>query len=155
MKTGIKKWIQRILLALAVIFLLAQFVRPARSNPPVDETKALQAPPHVQSILDRSCADCHSHRTTWPWYSNITPVSWWLVDHVKEARHELSLSEFGTYEPKKAAHKMEEVCEMIEKGEMPLREYLWLHPSARLSEADKRTLCEWAKGEEHRILSGR
>jgi hypothetical protein len=141
-----------ILISLVLIFVAAQFVRPPFSNPPVNPAHELRATAPVQSILDRSCNDCHSNRTKYPWYSQITPVSWWLKDHIDEGRGELNLSEFGTYEPKKAAHKLEEVCEMVEKGEMPLREYVWGHPSAKLSVADKQTLCEWAKEERARIL---
>lgn len=136
---------------LLIAFVAIQFYRPPRTNPPVDAQHVMQAPPQVQSILDRSCNDCHTNNTTWPWYTNIAPVSWFTIDHVNEAREELSFSEFGTYAPKKADHKLEEICEMVEKGEMPLREYVWLHPSARLSEADKRTLCEWAESERARL----
>ncbi|HEX8409986.1 MAG TPA: heme-binding domain-containing protein [Thermoanaerobaculia bacterium] len=150
-----KKWLKRIAVVLAVMFVAAQFVRPDMTNPPVDPKVEYRAPAHIQPILDRSCNDCHSNRTRWPWYSQITPVSWWLKDHIDEGRHELSFSEFGTYSPKKAAHKMEEVCEVVKKGEMPLREYVWGHPSARLSEADKHALCEWAGLEERRIKQTR
>jgi hypothetical protein len=139
------KWLKRILLVLAVLILLAQFVRPTRTNPPIDPANELRAPAHVQQVLDRSCNDCHSSRTTWPWYSNVTPVNWYLVDHIKEGRHELNFSEFKTYRAKKQHKKMEEVCEQVEEGEMPLREYVWLHPEARLSEQDKQTLCAWSK----------
>jgi cytochrome c553 len=139
------KWLKRILLALLVLFLVAQFVRPSRANPPVDTAKELRAPANVQQILDRSCNDCHSNRTQWPWYSNVTPVSWYLVDHIKDGRRELNLSEFNSYRAKRQARKMEELCKEVEEGEMPLREYVWLHPEARLSEQDRQTLCTWAK----------
>ena len=147
-----KKIINFVLIALALIFVAAQFVRPGFTNPASDPAHELRAPAQVQSILERSCIDCHSNRSRYPWYSQISPVSWWLKDHIDEARSELNLSEFGTYDAKKAAHKMEEVCEMVEKGEMPLREYVWGHPSAKLSEADKQALCQWSKEERARIL---
>lgn len=147
------KWINRLFVLFGIGFLASQFLRPGRENPPVDAARQLRAPAHVQSILDRSCADCHSNRTKWPWYSNVSPISWWLVDHVKDARRDFSISAFGTYPPNRAARKMEEVCEKVEEGEMPLREYLWLHPGAKLSAADKQTLCTWAKGEQVRILA--
>lgn len=149
------KWIKRILLALAVLFLAAQFVRPDFTNPPIDPRVEYRAPAHIQPILERACNDCHSNRTRWPWYSQITPMSWWLKDHVEEGRHELSFSELGSYPPKKAAHKMEEVCDVVKKGEMPPENYLWMHREARLSDADKRALCEWSQLEERRIKSSR
>ena len=138
--------------ALLLIFIAAQFVRPSFSNPPIDPAHELRPPSNVQAIFARACADCHTNRTIYPWYSRISPLSWWLEDHIDHGREELNLSEFGTYPPKKAAHKMEEVCEMVEKGEMPLREYTWGHWGAKLSDGDKQTLCAWAKAERARIL---
>ncbi len=146
-----KKFIEVVLVALAILFLAAQFVRPDFTNPPTDPSKVLRAPAHVQPILDRSCNDCHSNRTRYPWYSRISPVSWWLKDHIEHGREELNFSEFGRYDPKEADHLMEEVCEMVEKGEMPLREYLWGHRGARLSAADKEALCAWSREERARI----
>jgi hypothetical protein len=151
------KWLKRILLALLVLLLLAQFVRPPRNNPPVDTAKELRAPAHVQPILERACNDCHSNRTTYPWYANVTPLNWYLADHIEEGRHELNFSDFNAYKTKRKARKMEEICEQVEEGEMPLREYTWLHPAAKLSALDKQTLCAWSKGEMQRFraaLSG-
>ena len=145
------KWLKRILFVLSAVFIGIQFVRPARTNPSIDPAKELHAPPHVAAILDRSCMDCHSNRTRWPWYTSVAPVSWWIIDHVNEGRHELSFSAFGGYTQRRQTKKMEQICEEVEEGEMPLREYLWLHPSARLSEADRQTLCAWSKAEQRRL----
>jgi len=141
----VKKVLKVVLIVLVVAFLAAQFVRIDRTNPPVDPAHTIKAPADVQAILDRSCADCHSNNTRWPWYTNVAPVSWWIADHIKEGRRELNLSEFATYSPKKAKHKLEEICEQVEKGEMPLTGYVPLHPEAKLSDADKSRLCEWSK----------
>jgi hypothetical protein len=142
-----KKAIKVILLVLAVAFLTAQFVRPELSNPPVDPMHELRAPANIQPILERSCNDCHSSRTRFPWYSRISPLSWWLKDHIDEGRRELNFSEFATYKPRRKAKKFEEICEQVKEGEMPLWEYLPVHPSAKLSDADRETLCTWAKSE--------
>ncbi|MEO8380261.1 MAG: heme-binding domain-containing protein [Acidobacteriota bacterium] len=147
------KWINGLFVALGVLFLLSQFLRPELSNRPVDPKRQLHAPANVQAILDRSCADCHSSQTHWPWYANVSPLSWWLADHVKAGRSEINFSNFPTTPANRAAHKMEEVCEQVEKGEMPIREYLWMHRSAGLSAADKQTICTWAKGEQTRLLA--
>ena len=147
------KWIGRFFIVLGVVYLATQFLRPEYVNREIDPAKELRAPANVQAILDRSCADCHSQKTKWPWYSQVSPISWWLVDHVGHARRDFSLSDFQSYTPERAAHKMEEVCEQIEKGQMPLPSYLWIHRDARLSAADKQTLCTWAKSEQSRILA--
>lgn len=146
------KWIGIILV---VAFIGIQFYRPARTNPISDERQSLFAgasvPADVQAILQRSCNDCHSNQTKWPWYSHIAPVSWFLVDHVNDGRAELSFSDWGTYPPKKAGHKLEEICELVEKGEMPLESYLIMHRDAALTEGDKQVICNWAKQERAKL----
>ncbi len=134
-----------VLIVLIAAFLVAQVFRPNRVNPPVDPAKALQAPPSVQAILDRSCNDCHSNNTRWPWYTNISPLSWWIADHVKEGRRELNFSEFNGYTERRKGKKLEEICEQVQQGEMPLKNYVPLHPEAKLSDADQQTLCSWTK----------
>jgi hypothetical protein len=55
------------------------------------------------------------------------------------------MSEFGTYPAKKAAHKLEEGFEVIENGEMPMDSYTWMHPEAKLTDAEKKVLINWFK----------
>ena len=131
-------------IALLVVFAAIQVVRPERTNPPFDPADEIRAPRNVQPILERSCYDCHSNETRWPWYSNIAPMSWALADDVKEAREELSFSEWNAYTADHRAHMLEEICEQVEKGEMPQKPYTLMHPGAKLSIEDKRALCVWA-----------
>ncbi len=148
----IVKWV---LLVLAILLVVAQAIRPDMTNPPVNPTHTIQAwtsvPPDVDAILRRSCYDCHSSETRWPWYAQISPVSWWLKDDVSEGRREVSFSEFATYSNKKARKKFEEICEQVNKGEMPLELYVPLHPEAKLSSADRNRLCDWANSEKARL----
>ena len=122
-----RKALKRAALALALLFAAAQFYRPARTNPPVDEGRTLRAnahvTPEVAAILERSCNDCHSSETRWPWYSNVSPVSWYLKRHVEEGRRELSFSEWGGYTPRRRERKLHEICRQVESGEMPLNPY--------------------------------
>lgn len=150
-----KKVLKWVLIVLVVLFAAAQFYRPNLSAQPPDESKSMKAntqmPPEVASILERSCNDCHSSKTQWPWYAQVAPVSWYLKNHVDEGRRELSMSEWGTYPQKKAVRKLGAMCEQVEKGEMPLKSYLLLHPSAKLSDADRKTLCDWTGKEADRL----
>jgi hypothetical protein len=143
------KWWKRLLFVLSAIFAGIQFVRPPLVNPPVDEGLSLYAstpvPADVRGILDRSCVDCHSNRTVWPWYSHVAPASWLLADDVTEGRKELNFSVWCTYKPKRKAHKLEEICEQVKEKEMPLEKYTFVHPSAKLSDSDRARLCEWAE----------
>ena len=150
-----KKTLKWIGIILVVLLVTIQAVRPARTNPTVDESQTISVnatvSPEVAAILERACIDCHSSKTTWPWYSEVAPVSWFLADHVNDARKELSLSDWGTYDSKKKARKLKEICEEVEQGGMPLTSYLLLHPAARLSDSDKQTLCEWTRQETERL----
>ena len=149
--TTTKKIIKIVALAVVLLFVLIQFVRPDRNNPPVNPNDTLEAsmqvPDNVKAVLARSCADCHSNDTYYPWYSNISPVSWFLANHIKDGRKELNFSEWNTYNARKKAKKLEEVCEQVDMGDMPLPSYLWIHRDASLSDEDRKVLCDWANSE--------
>ncbi len=150
-----KKFLKGVLLALAALFVVMQFFGPAKTNPPVDAAQTIHAntqiTPEVAAIIERACADCHSHQTRWPWYSHVEPVSRFLVDHVNDGRKHLNFSEWAAYEPKRMRKKLQEMSEEVEKGAMPLKSYLLLHPEARLSQDDIRKLGEWTAAERQRI----
>ncbi len=148
-------------LALVVLFVAAQFYRPEKTNPPVDASQSIEAhaqmTPEVEAILKRSCYDCHSNETRWPWYTNVAPSSWFVIDHVNEARRHLNFSDW--MKVKRRTNKpdpegqLEEITEQVEEGEMPLESYLLLHPDAKLSDQDKKVLTDWAKAEKERLAS--
>ena len=138
----------RILTIALLVILAMQFYRPVVESPPVEPGNSLidrpEVPVEVAAILKRSCYDCHSYETSWPWYSRLAPVSWLIAHDVNEAREHLDLSDWGAYSAEAGLHKIEEICEEVEEGEMPLFFYLWLHPEARLDPQEVRLLCEWA-----------
>lgn len=142
---------RRIALSGAGILLLIvaalQFVRPERTNPPVDPADRLQAhlevPAEVQAILDRSCRDCHTNETRWPWYSAVAPMSFLLVHDVTEGRDELNFSEWGQYDDETLDQQLDHICKQVTDGAMPLKPYALMHPEARLSSRDAERLCQW------------
>ena len=134
-------------IVLIVVFVGIQFIRPDRTNPPVDTSRALAArvfiPSHIDSLLRNSCMDCHSNETRWPWYSNISPVSWLVADDVHEARTHLNLSEFDRYKSLRAVGKLDMMVEMMQDGKMPLPEYAFMHPGAKLSKVQVDEFAAW------------
>ncbi|MGV3622331.1 MAG: heme-binding domain-containing protein [Archangium sp.] len=138
-----KKLLPRLLVALFAVLLGIQVIRPEKTNPPI--TRDVEAPPEVKVLLERACYDCHSNETKWPWYANVAPASWLVVHHVDEGRRELNFSEWDTYDAKRLAHKLEETEEMIESGEMPESSYVIAHAEAKLTDAEKKRLIDWAK----------
>ncbi len=119
-----KKISKIILLVLVAAFIVIQFFRIDKTNPTVNAAETLEAsvsvPPDISLILGRSCNDCHTNQTIYPWYTNVQPAAWFLKDHIDDGRGELNFSVWSTYTPKRKAKKLEEICEQVEKGEMPL-----------------------------------
>ena len=87
----------------------------------------------------------------WPWYSNVAPLSWLVASDVAEGRGELNLSDWAKYDQKRAEGKLKKMCEEVHGGDMPLWYFLPLHPNAKLTAADKRTLCDWTETERARL----
>jgi hypothetical protein len=130
---------------LVLVLIVIQFIQPDRSNPPVNSASTFEAAakpsPELTSVLRKACYDCHSHETTWPWYSRVAPVSWLVAHDVKEGREHLNFSEWGMYGPDMSQLKLKQACSEVKRGEMPLMQYKLIHAEARLSQADVDTIC--------------
>jgi len=115
------------------VFALIQLIPVGRahSNPPVTRQPSWDSP-RTQLLFSRACGDCHSNETTWPWYSNVAPVSWLVTNDVDGGRGKLNVSEWDR--PQDDAG---DVAEVIRSGEMPPFYYTWMHSSAKLSGAEK------------------
>jgi hypothetical protein len=135
--------------AVLAIFVVGQFIPVAKTNPPSDPAlhfnRVANPPPAVRATLDRACRDCHTHDTTWPWYSKVAPASWLLASDVKEGRGHLNLSEWGKLDPKRAARKLDEMCEELTSGAMPPEIYTLMHPEAKVTPSEVQALCGWVK----------
>jgi hypothetical protein len=101
------------------------------------------APPEVQALLKRACFDCHSNETIWPVQAYVAPVSWLVAHDVKEGREEFNLSVWDQVDQKKLAKKLPKE---VGEGEMPPWFYVVAHPSARLTDAERKLLSDWARG---------
>ena len=132
-----------------VILVLIQLIRPAHSNPPITAGETIQArlpvDPVVDSMLIRSCNDCHSNLIVWPWYTNVAPASWLIASDVRRGRAELNFSEWGTYPIKKQQELLKETCEEASERKMPVAAYTLLHPSAKFTDGDITAVCAWTR----------
>lgn len=142
------KRIFRALLMLALVVLIViQFFHPAKNLSGDDSMSikvAFNVPAEVDGILKTSCNDCHSNYTTYPWYTKIQPVDWWIDQHVREGKEELNFSEFAGYTPRRQYRKFEEIRETVEEGEMPMEVYTVIHREAVLNAAQKEQLMQWS-----------
>jgi hypothetical protein len=141
--------LKKILLGAVVVLIAIQFFHPEKNIAKGVQANNVAAvfttPEEVQTILAKSCNDCHSNNTIYPWYNNIQPVAWWLGHHIDEGKRELNFDEFASYSPRRQYHKLEEAEKMISNGEMPMKSYIWMHKEAALSESQKQTFIDWSK----------
>jgi mono/diheme cytochrome c family protein len=128
-------WTGGILFALLVVI---QFIplAGAKTNPPVVAEPQWDTS-QTKVLAQRACYDCHSNETKWPWYSNVAPVSWLVINDTNEGRAALNFSEWGVRQ-----QEGDEVAETVQEGGMPPRSYLPTHPAARLNAQDKAQLIE-------------
>lgn len=137
----------KILLGLAVVLVVIQFIRPAKNlgatDAPTDITALYPTPPAVKAVLAKACYDCHSDHTRYPWYAEVQPVGWWLASHVNDGKRHLNFSQFGTYTAKRADHKLHACLELLDHHEMPLASYTLIHRDAILTAEETTALSDW------------
>jgi mono/diheme cytochrome c family protein len=110
-----------------------------RTNPP-DLQQVSWDSEHTRELAERACFDCHSNRTRWPWYSSIAPISWRVQHNVREGREKLNFTALETGD-ETMSESAGEAAEAVSKRKMPPADYLLMHPEARLSDAERRTLA--------------
>jgi heme-binding protein len=94
-------------------------------------------------VLAQACGNCHSNQTEWPWYGHVAPLSWWIQSHVRKGREELNFSKWTSYSVRQRRAKLDSICGLISSGRMPPWSYAMLHPEARLSAKEKKSVCVW------------
>lgn len=143
------KNLRRVALLALVALALIQFVRPAPNAGEPEGANSIVAkhtvPDDVRAILRRSCYDCHSDRTDYPWYAQVQPVRWWLDSHIEEGKEHLNFSEFGSYDRRTATHALDELVNTLIAGSMPLKSYTLLHRDAALTKAEADRVMDWAE----------
>lgn len=147
-------WFRPILILLFFGFIFIQFFQPDKNNNDIytqnDITSIVSIPDTVQQLLKVACYDCHSNNTNYPWYTNIQPGGWWMANHVEEGKQHLNFSEFvkkpcknGDKCLEEQDHQLDEIKQTINKGEMPLTSYLWIHSEAKLTQQQKKLITDW------------
>jgi hypothetical protein len=109
--------------------------------------------PQVLATLKRSCGDCHSEATHYPWYSYVFPVSWLIQSDVTSGREHLNLSRWEQYSAIRRQRRLSEIANQVQDGGMPLFQYTLIHRNARLSREDVAAIFQWTQEERSRIIA--
>ncbi|WP_025741313.1 heme-binding domain-containing protein [Aquimarina pacifica] len=141
------KIVKKILILLLIALVGIQFYRPAKNNAEYREVAAFEQETkpskEVLTLLESKCYDCHSNKSTYPWYAEVAPISLWIGHHIEEGNEHFNVSKWETYSDKKKDHKLEELIEEVEEGEMPLKSYTLLH--GNITDTEKQALLTWAQ----------
>jgi Haem-binding domain len=148
--------LKRIFTGLLIILILAQFFQPSKNNgeaqSDTDIAHVVPVPDTVMALLKIACYDCHSDSTRYPWYNHITPVNWWLKNHIDEGKRHLNYSQYSTGSFKRKMRRLEETAEQVEKHEMPIGSYLWIHKGAKLTDAQRKLIIDWANTSRQQLM---
>lgn len=127
----------KIVATLAVVAIGIQFLPFGKdhTNPPLMSQPQWDSPKTAE-LFKRGCADCHSHETKYPWYSNIAPVSWLVTHDIEEGREHFNISMLGVQKK----NKVHDAAEEVREGEMPMWIYTLAHPEAKFSDSEKQEL---------------
>ncbi len=142
MKTVFKKFI-----GLLLMCALVQLIQPKKNEgtynlQPFFEVSNVSK--GVQTILLNACTDCHSNKTNYLWYSEITPINFWIANHVNKGKEYVNFSEWNTYNNNQKKRILNQLIKEVKQRKMPLKTYIIKHPKAKLNKKQIEELVEWA-----------
>lgn len=152
-----KKILKYVLLVIFFSLIIIQFInRPEIINEPVtknDIIENLNVNAEMAGMLKAACYDCHSNQPRYPWYASVAPMSWSIAEHIEHGRDELNFSEWATFSARRRDHKLEEMIEEVEEGNMPLKGYVIMHKEGNLSDEQIEMLKTWVNQERAKIAA--
>jgi hypothetical protein len=155
MEIPVKRFLKLGVITMGLAVVASSFIHPygpvktARSSAPL--MAGAGATSEVTAIFERSCQNCHSERTEWPWYSYVAPLSWLIEGDVHDGRSHMNLSGWGAYTDEQKVELLTKMGVDVRNHRMPLPKYLKLHPQARLSDDDVVRLYTWAQSERRQV----
>src|SRR4249920_571748 len=134
---SVRGWFVRAAVALVALLVAIRLIPYGRShtNPPTTKEPSWDSP-QTRVLFMAACGDCHSNQTSWPWYTNVAPVSWLIQRDVDGGRSAFNVSNWDQPQDVSA----QDIAESIRGGGMPPWFYTPLHSGASLSQAQKQRL---------------
>jgi len=130
----------------AVLLLLQLIKVDIPEAPQAAPSDAIALPTEIATLFKRSCNDCHSNTTQWPWYANIAPISFEVRGHVRDGRKWLNFDIWNQYDEEKKQKRLKGIVKTIDI-KMPLPSYIWAHPEAKLSKEERKSIKKWAQSQ--------
>ena len=132
----------RLFLSIASLLGLAVLIAGCSSSQESvpSSTNTVSTDSQVNTILQKSCYQCHSTGGSAPWYAAVSPT--YLA--ANSARGVLNFSDWQSYDAQKKSEALKNVEASVNGGSMPPGDYTALDHSARLSDDEKQALLKWA-----------
>jgi len=155
MDARLKKRLRVGVLSVVGLLLAASILTPPdkSGDPNLPLLAGARVDPKVRALFERSCADCHSERTVYPWYSYVAPSSWLVESDVSGGRRHMNLSRWDQYPLARRERLLSEIANQVKDGDMPLPQYLLIHRNAVLSPADVTAIFQWTQAERARLIA--
>lgn len=98
----------------------------------------------VKPIFKKSCFDCHSSDTKFPWYSDLPRAKQLIQSDIAEAKEHLDMSEDFPFKGHGSPREdLEAIDKAVIDGSMPPFRYRILHPASKLTDSEKKAIREW------------
>ena len=117
------------------------FEAAGKPNPIIESSKV---PADVRTILASKCADCHSIEAKSPFYGHLAPVSWLMERDINRGRQAMNLALWDSYSADQQQTFAAKIVQETREHEMPLLQYRLIHWNSRVTDAEIRTLADWA-----------
>jgi hypothetical protein len=99
---------------------------------------------NVKRLFQRSCYDCHSSHTKYPWYSSLPWIKGLIEGDISEARTHLDLSDGYPFKGHgNLVSDLEAIRDAIRENSMPPSRYKVMHWRANLSQSEKDIIFRW------------
>ncbi|MGJ8743669.1 heme-binding domain-containing protein [Polaribacter sp.] len=102
-----------------------------------------KTPKSISRILKKSCYDCHSNNTNYPWYNKVQPAAWFVESHIQEGKKELDFSKWAEYSNRRKKSKLKSIMSQIRDNKMPLSSYTFIHSDAKLTKKEKKNITDF------------
>ena len=147
-KTSFFRGRKGIIISLIIIILIGiQFYRPGKNVQKKtlynDFLKNEKTPEDIAELIKNSCYNCHSDFTNYYWYDHIAPASWYVDNHIKDAKSHLNFSKWRKMDFRDKRANLSRIITELNEDKMPLKSYTLMHPKAKLTEGEKKKIIDW------------
>ena len=99
----------------------------------------------IRPIFEKKCFDCHAELNNAPWYYKVPGVRQMMNKDIREAKEHVDMrKDFPFISHESPLDDLKSIKKIGKEGGMPPLRYILANWDARLTDAEKKKLIEWA-----------